>query len=168
MSRRVEGTITIENARLLFRNFAGEERKYNAEGDRNFSVILTEEVAEQMLADGWNVKRLKPREDEEAEVGSPYIQVSVGYKFRAPRITMIGDTTKKRTEIGEDLVQLLDWVDIVTCDIIITPYNWSIPPRRPGQQAEEGVKAYLKTMYITIEENELDLKYAEDPITSEG
>jgi hypothetical protein len=150
----VEGTITIEDARIVFRNFAGKEGKYNAEGDRNFGVILDHQVAEQMIDDGWNVKILKPREDE--EVGTPYIGVSVGYKGRPPRVVMIGGTTGKRTEIGEDLIELLDWVDIKKVDLIIRPYNWG--PIR----GESGVKAYLKSMYITIEEDELELKYAED------
>src|SRR3954465_11535199 len=35
------------------------------EGDRNFAVLLDDEVAAAMNEDGWNVKWLKPREDAE-------------------------------------------------------------------------------------------------------
>lgn len=162
----VTGTVTIENARLVFKNFAGREDRYNKEGDRNFSVILPEDIAEAMSADGWNVKRLRPREDEEEVVGSPYIQVSVGYKVRPPRITMIGNTTRRRTELGEDLVEMLDWVDMEMVDLIITPYNWRVPGRN-GRPDDTGVKAYLKTMYVTIVEDELDLKYADTPVVED-
>lgn len=154
----VEGTVTVENARLVFRNFAGKEGQYNREGDRNFAVILDNQVAEQLLADGWNVKYLKAREED--DVPTPYIQVSVGYKGRPPRIVMI--TSRKRQEIGEDLVEMLDWVDIKQVDLIFRPYNWVIPGRN-GRPDDTGVKAYLKSMYITIEEDELELKYSEDP-----
>ncbi len=55
----------IEDARLIFRNFTGKEGQYNNEGARNFSVILTDDVAVEMLRDGWNVKYLEPREEGE-------------------------------------------------------------------------------------------------------
>lgn len=153
---RFDGTVTIENARIIFRNFAGKEGMYNAEGDRNFGVILDPDVAEQMAKDGWNVKTLKPREDDESTEGTPWVQVSVGYKIRPPKIYMI--TTVKgqprRTPIGEDEIELLDWVDIENVDMILRPYNWSVAGRG-------GIKAYLQTMYITIVMDALDEKYAD-------
>ncbi len=45
-------TFMVEDARLIFRNFAGKEGQYNREGDRNFAVILPDDVAEQMEKDG--------------------------------------------------------------------------------------------------------------------
>ena len=32
--------IRIDNAKIAFRNFAGEERKFNPAGNRNFCVFL--------------------------------------------------------------------------------------------------------------------------------
>src|SRR5215471_15932959 len=90
-----DNTITMEDIRLVFRNFAGKEGLYNAEGDRNFSVILPEEVAQQMEADGWPIKRLRPREDDEEGIQTPYIQVTVKYRgrngreVRPPHIVML-------------------------------------------------------------------------------
>lgn len=147
-----EGTVVIEDARLLFRNLEGRETMYNSKGDRNFCVVLDEDVARQMAADGWNIKVLKPREADES--GEPYIQVSVGYKIRPPKIMML--TSRGKTPIGEAEVELLDWVDIKTVDLIIRPYSWNVGGRG-------GIKAYLQTMYITIEEDYLDMKYADVP-----
>lgn len=45
-------TFMVEDARLMFRNFAGKENQYNREGDRNFAVELPVDLAEQMLSDG--------------------------------------------------------------------------------------------------------------------
>ena len=54
--------IVMENARLIFRNFEGREEKYNRKGDRNFGLVIEDvEVAEQLIADGWNVKNFTPK-----------------------------------------------------------------------------------------------------------
>ncbi len=147
-----ETHITFDDARILFRNFAGAEGKYNRQGDRNFCVVIPPEFVQPMLEDGWNVKTLPPREDG----GDPlhYMKVSVSFKNRPPRIAVI--THKGRTPIGEDLVEMLDFVDIAKVDLIVRPYRWEI-------KGEKGVSAYLKTMFVTILEDELELRYADVP-----
>lgn len=144
--------VILEDVRIAFRNFSGKEGKYNAAGNRNFAVILPHEVAEQMEADGWSVKYLKPREDEDKP--QPYIQVKVGYQGRPPRVVMI--TSRGRTTLDEDGVDILDWADINHVDLSLNPYHWEV-------QGKEGIKAYLKSIFVTINEDELDLKYADVP-----
>ena len=61
-----DNNVVLEGVRLVFRNFAGKETKFNTEGNRNFAVILPEAAAEAMKADGWNVKTLEPREEGDA------------------------------------------------------------------------------------------------------
>jgi hypothetical protein len=146
----------VEDARLLFRNFAGTEGPMNAAGDRNFCVVLDESVVEPMLADGWNIKRLRPLEtegdDEEVQVGTPYIKVKVGYKLRPPHIVL--RTSRARTPLTQDTIEMLDWADIETVDLIAQSSHWSSP-------TGEGITAYVKSMYVTIREDYLQRKYAE-------
>ena len=149
---RVENTVVIENAQIVFRNFAGHEGKYNKEGERDFCVLLDPDVAEDMRRDGWNIRTLKARE--EGEPGTPYVNVQVSYKGRPPMIYMI--TSRGRTAIDENSVELLDWAEIRNADLILRPYNWDV-------NGEQGVKAYLKSLYLTIEEDYLDQKYADVP-----
>lgn len=147
--RRVKDSITIENARIIFRNFEGKEGQYNREGDRNFCVLLDPVAAEELAGDGWNVKALRARE--EGDPDQPYLQVSVGYGAgRPPKVVLI--TSKSRTDLDEGSIALLDWADIKVVDLIFRPYNWEVGGRG-------GVKAYLKTMFVTINEDELELKY---------
>lgn len=145
--------LLLEDARLIFRNFAGKQGSYNNEGDRNFCVILPDELAEQIKNDGWNVKYLKPRDD--GDEPTPYLPVKVEYeKGRPPRCVM--RSSKGSVDLGATEVALLDAVEIKTADIIVRPYNWVV---KTGPMENSGTKAYLKTAFITIVEDDLELKY---------
>lgn len=146
---RNDNSVVMEDVRIVFRNFAGKEGMYNREGDRNFAVLLDDATAEAMAKDGWNVKWLKARE--EGEPDQAYLQVSVNFKGRPPRIVMI--TSRGRNNLGEDEVELLDWADIRTTDLIVRPYEWAV-------NGKTGIKAYLQSIFVTIEEDALELKYS--------
>ena len=142
--------VVMEDMRLIFRNFAGKEGQYNREGDRNFAVLLDEKTAKAMDKDGWNIKYLKARE--EGDQDQPYLSVAVNFKGRPPRIVMI--TSRGRTTLHEDECEILDWADIRTADLIVRPYEWVV-------NGKSGIKAYLQSICVTIEEDALELKYAD-------
>lgn len=149
--------IVIENARILFRNFSGRETRFNRAGVRNFSVLIEdEEIANNLKADGWNVKALKPR-DEDDDV-TFILEVSVGFNVLPPKVILIAGT--KKTPLDEESINVLDYAEIRDVDISIRPYCWEV-------NGKEGVKAYLKTMYITIEEDEFADKYAAEEYPEE-
>lgn len=145
---RNDRNLTLEDVSIAFRNFAGKEDTYNRAGDRNFAILLDEKRAEEMMADGWNVKHLKVRE--EGDVPQAYIQVAVSYKSRPPKICMI--TSRGLTYLTEAEVDLIDWVDIETADVILYPYEWAV-------NGKTGVKAYLVSLFIKIEEDYLQEKW---------
>lgn len=145
---RIEKNLTLEDVTIAFRNFEGKEGPYNSAGTRNFAVFLEADVAERMVADGWNVKQLKPRDDEED--GQPYITVAVSYKNRPPKIGLV--TSKSLTYLGEEEVEMLDWVDIETADVTLNPYEWVV-------NGKTGVKAYLSSLFVKIYEDYLQLKW---------
>lgn len=147
---RHDENVVIENARVIYLNFRGEGGMYNREGDRNFAVILDPEVARGMEADGWNIKWRPARE--EGEEDTPILSVSVSYKNRPPRIVMI--SSKNRNHLSEDIVDQLDYVDLELVDLTIRPYDWTV-------NGKSGRKAYLRTAFITIYEDPIELKYAE-------
>lgn len=153
-----DNTVIMEGVRLVFRNFTGKEGPYNQEGQRSFGAVIPDRaVAEQMLADDWNVKQFDVREEDEGEEGDFWIPVKMKWDgVRPPRIVLI--TSRGKTNLSESEVSMLDGADITNVDLIIRPYAWSQPDGR------SGVSAYLQSMYVTIEEDPLEKKYAElDP-----
>lgn len=142
--------VTIEDAKIIYKNFTGAKDQYNAEGDRNFAVILPPDVAAAMMADGWNVKERPPRE--EGDEPFFYIGVAVKYGEYPPRVIQHPSSGKAILHTA-DTVGQLDTAYITAADVVISGYRWTVNDKT-------GVKAYLKTMHCAIEESEIDQKWA--------
>lgn len=151
-----EESVLIKDAKLVFRNLAGRPGLYNSEGSRNFSVILDPKTANDLLKRNWRVKQLKPREDDEE--GDFHLKVNVNYKTgRPPRVVTI--TSNGRTELGPDEVGMIDVADIQSADVLLN--GWY------SDMAGGGYSAFLKTLFVKIREDELELLYAGVPAANE-
>ena len=155
-TRKITNNITIEGAKLIFRNFSGKVTDYNRNGQKNFCVLLDDELASQLENDEWTVKYRKPREDDPDQYRQPYLPVKVQFGMYPPTVVMITSRGKKR--LDENTIGQLDWSRIVNADVQIRPYNFPAIQGRPA-----GVSAYLKSLYVTIVEDPLETKYADIP-----
>lgn len=142
-------TISFSNARIMFRNFSGRQGKFNS--DMSFCVVVPEDRAQKLINDGWNVRILAPREEGEAAIH--YLPVAVKFNYYPPKIYLISGINGKKTVIDEDTVHKLDSYDFSNIDLIVRAYPWEV-------NGNSGIKAYLKTMYATLEEDEFAYKYA--------
>ena len=151
------GILQIDDARIVFRNFRGEGGPYNREGDRNFALVIpTEEIADELVAEGWNVKKKDPRE----EGDDPFIFLPVKIKFndRGPHVYLkTGDVSNK---LDEESVGCLDDIDIRSVSMDIRPYDWEV-------NGKTGRTAYLQSMEVIQEIDRFAARYAEDEYPEE-
>lgn len=146
--------LILENVEILpggFRNFSGKPGQYNAEGDRNFCVVIPEELVPMMEKDGWNIKTLVARD--EGDQDKHFIRVKVRFNSnRPPKIVLISSGGKSL--LDEESVDVLDWSDILNADMAINPYESDV-------RGEHHVTGYLKSLYVTLDEDDLEKKYAD-------
>ena len=144
--------LEIEDARIIYRNFAGVGSKFNREGDRNFAVIIPdEEIKELLVENGWNVK-IKPPRDEYEE---PFMFLPVKIKFnsRGPAAYVVsGDSV---TRLNEDTIEMLDEIDIASVDMDIRPYDWEV-------NGKTGRSAYLQAINVIQNIDRFGARYASE------
>ena len=145
-------------AQIIFRNFAGEAGPYNNPGDRNFCLIIDEDLAQQLEGLGFTIKRTKGGDDYDPV---PYIKIKVGFTLKdgtdnpyPPKIFKI-DSTGMRM-LDKNTVKLLDGARLGNVDLIFSGNSYE--DRKTG---EVRFTAYLRNFYAEIIENELEKEYNE-------
>ena len=148
------GVVQIDDARIIYRNFAGAPSKFNREGDRNFAVVIEDQdIAEALTEKGWNVKIKPPRE--EGDEPFMFLPVKVKFNDRGPRVYLQNSLGgRNRVTLDEDTVGILDNVDIINVDLDIRPYDWDV-------QGKTGRTAYLQSICVTQEVDRFLDRYAE-------
>lgn len=145
------GILQIDEAKIIYRNFAGRGDKFNREGDRNFAVLIeTEAQAEKLTRAGWNVRVKPPRE--EGDTPFMYLPVKVKFTDRGPSAYLISGRAKR--ELGPDTIGCLDDIDILAVDLDIRPYNWEV-------NGKTGRTAYLQAIHVTQEIDRFAARYDE-------
>lgn len=134
------GVVEMDHAKLLFPNFEGRGDKFNREGERNFTVIIpTQEMADELVANGWNV-RVRQREDDEEAMYS--MKVKVKFNGRGPHVYIENPNPDgDPIQLDEEDVKCLDKIDIIDVDMDIRPYDWET-------NGKTGRTAYLKNILV--------------------
>ena len=141
--------LQIDDARIIFKNFSGEESKFNRAGDRNFAVRINDpDVVDQLIADGWNVTVKPPKE----EGDDPYMYIKVKIKFndRGPKVFLKSGKHVRR--LSEQNVGLLDSIDILRVDLDLRAYDWEV-------NGKTGRTAYLDSINVEQDLNRFEEYY---------
>jgi len=146
------GNITLEDAKFFGRpNFSGVEDRFK-DDRRKFTVLIPNEVADQLREMGWNVKTNIPTAEELKEFPDrePLSHLKV----------MVDDGSIIQIRMGENVEQLtvgnfgvIDRSRIDTMDMEIRAWEYD-PEERPGQYS-----ARLVALVANIRPNILEQKY---------
>lgn len=143
--------IILENTRIIHRNFEGRPGQYNRAGDRSFSAVIDPSLVEGLREQGWQVRELPPREGVDGSESLFFIPVRVNFESnRPPRIALA--MKNGLVELDEKTVKTLDQAEIIKVDCALHPHKWE-------NNGKSGVKAYLRSMFVTIREDTLAEKY---------
>ena len=130
------GVLQINDARIIFKNFKGEQTKYNHEGARNFALVIPdEELANILVNEGWNVKIKEAQE--EGDIPRMHLPVKIKFNDRGPHIYVI--TNGRKVKLDEESVGMLDRIYISNVNLDIRPYDWEV-------NGKTGRTAYLQSM----------------------
>lgn len=144
--------LQINDARIVYGNFRGEEKKFNREGDRNFAVVIpNQELADELLDRGWNVKIKDPRE--EGDEPFRYLPVKIKFNDRGPQVYLVSGGAHRR--LDEELVSMIDEIDIRSVNLDVRPYDWEV-------NGKTGRTAYLQSMEVIQEIDRFAARYAEE------
>ena len=161
--------IIIRNTRFIYRtNFAGNPDLNYSQNDtsRNFNIVLDENnpdaqygtcmddmkpmKIDDLVADGWNIKWTKPDDDGNQ---TAFVNVTASYRRRGPQVIKAIGGPSTKIKVDEDDIGELDTDFIENVDYIsINAYEWD-----PGK-----IKAYLKDMFVTVEDDPFMREYGAD------
>lgn len=164
------GILQIDDAKIIFRNFAGAPSKFNREGDRNFAVVINDMVrsiddVQKLKDNGWKDDEIFVNEDAavvpamviadrlategwnvkirdpKEEFDNPFIFLPVKIKFNDRGPRVYLVSGNNTNNISEDMVSMLDNIDIITTSMDIRPYDWDV-------NGKTGRTAYLQVIEV--------------------
>ena len=146
------GILQIDDASIIYRNFAGVGSKFNREGDRNFAVRIPDtELADKLVEEGWNVKIKDPKE--EGDLPFMFLPVKIKFNDRGPVVYL--KTGRNMVKLDEESISCLDNIDILGVDLDIRPYNWEV-------NGKTGRTAYLQSICVTQDVDRFAARYEEE------
>lgn len=154
--RMLDGTpvYTFEDCRLMpgrFKNFSGRVDSYKNTRKR-FNVIIDDlDLARKMSEEGWNVKFREGREEEDVTATLEIkINFNVQYDSMRPIVKLMSGNSQ--VLLDDETIGMLDYAEIVHLDIRFVGRWYS-------KDGREGYSTWLRSMYVTIEEDPLEAKY---------
>ena len=128
--------IELQDATLLFPNFAGVPNQFNKAGDRNSCVLIDDALAGQLSAIGWNVRIGKSSDPDVIPGKFISFTVNTDAKF-PPRLWLIRQGRRPELMAPEDF-NILDFARFKSVSLKINHYIWQEKPQKVSGFLEEG------------------------------
>ena len=149
--------LVVENAVIMWTNFGGNPTKFNPNGGkRTFDLVLPDRIAGMLDSDGWNIKEVRGKNDNDpvmfvTEIGvNPRSNLSI---FLCEEV----NGKKYRFRVKPEDLSVLDTYQYSDIAVLIRPYVH-------GRQNSAGstIKGYLQQMnLVRLNEDYFHDKYAE-------
>jgi hypothetical protein len=144
------GNLTLEDAKFFGRpNFSGEEDQFK-DARRKFTVLIPNEIADQLREMGWNVKTNIPTQEEVAQGREQISHLKVMVDRTADVWVFMGEEKEKLNELT---MGVLDKSRVERLDMEIRAWEYD-PEDKPGE-----FSARLVTLIAVIRPNILSAKY---------
>lgn len=160
--RRVNRSLKFEEvpgSDLWWRNMQGNATPVTPAGKRSFAIALDDELAQQLVDEGWTCIAFKPRDKNDPDSPIlPRFKININFNSPTPpKVYIASSDGRRRTLVDESYLddQNIDKRGIEWCDIAVNPYNWTV-------RGDSGCSAYLSELTIKLQEGAFDYKYAED------
>lgn len=118
--------VVVKNACIMFTNFAGEKDRFNM-GKPQFNLVLTEEAARDLQADGWNVRIMPALEEGEPPTYMTNINVTFSDDGRRnPTIKLYSSLDGKRVcrRLSAETIGILDDIRLERINLRIGSFNY--------------------------------------------
>ena len=153
-TRDSKGNLIIRDAVIMqgrnrtgsWSNFSGAPTKMNpAGGKRSFNLVLSESVANDLRDEGWNIKTMAPRDDQEDTLYFTEIILNMDKKVE-PDVYLCTEWAgrKRKTRLHGDDVGQLDDIRFERVDINIYPHVHA-----------NGVKGHCNQLVVIQARNDL-------------
>lgn len=161
---RIPERVNIKDTQFIFRtNFRGMKTDYNANGNKEFNIVLPEDLGLEMEKDGWNVKHLLPKEEGDSEILHLPVRVNFNSAY-PPRVWLINADTGKRVMLDDETIGQLDFLsreEIRKVNISLNPRQWE------NHQGLTRIKAYCNSMQVYFLPDPFEAEYEEQFGSSE-
>ena len=135
--------ISIENTKFIFKtNFAGDPDQDTYGSDRRKAniIIPDEEMARELLAEGFNVKQTKPKDpDDEGFIPRYFISITANYDSDWPPKIYLVSGKAAPVPLDETSVGIIDKVYVTNVNVILNTYC---------NPKTKKCSLYVKTMYV--------------------
>ena len=147
--------ISIENTRFIFKtNFSGDPARdtYGSDARRANIIISDPQQAEELLAEGFNVKQTKPRDDDENFEPTYFVAINVNYDSSWPPKIYLVSGDAEPVPLDEESIDILDKIYVINVNAVLNPYH---------NQKTGRCSLYVRTMYVEqdIEDDPFAMKY---------